>query len=171
MRSIQPAVDTLSSHVALLDTNGVVLAVNKAWRDFSDANGGGCDYVGWNYLEVCRQSAADGSKQAARTLAGLTRILSGASRDYGQAYECRGAYFRLRAVPVVINDDRELVRRLARACPIAPRPDHKVPNRAAGKVPLRPSEAIVKLNRLIRDDHPPTRSRIFERGRRLAWTQ
>ena len=109
MRSIQPAVDTLSSHVALLGIDGVVLAVNKAWRDFSDANGGGGDYVGWNYLEVCRQSAAHGSKEAARTFAGLTRVLEGSARDYGQAYQCQGAYFRLRAVPVVTNDRREVL--------------------------------------------------------------
>jgi hypothetical protein len=95
--------------VALLDLDGVVVAVNKAWRDYSDKNGGRGDYVGWNYLEVCRQSAAGGSKKSARTLAGLARILGGSSDGFGQAYESDGAFFRLRAVPVATNDGRQVL--------------------------------------------------------------
>ena len=105
MRSIQPAVDVLSSHVALLDDKGEIVAVNKAWRDFSEQNGGRGDYVGSNYLEVCRRSAGAGSKAARRTVAGLARILAGASENFGQMYECQGRIFRLRAIAVASSDD------------------------------------------------------------------
>lgn len=104
MTTIQPAIDVLSSHVALLDADGMIVAVNKAWRDFSAGNGGRGDYVGDNYLEVCRQAAAEGSKSAARALAGLKHVLNGSRWDFGLAYECRGAIFRLRAVPIMSDD-------------------------------------------------------------------
>ncbi len=40
---------------ALLDTHGVIVAVNQAWRDFSSANGGDSARtgVGVSYLDVC----------------------------------------------------------------------------------------------------------------------
>lgn len=110
MTTIQPAIDVLSSHVALLDADGMILAVNKAWRDFSAGNGGRSDYVGHNYLEVCRRAASEGSKGAARALAGLRRVLAGSVRDFGLAYECHGAFFRLRVVPIASdNGPRVLV--------------------------------------------------------------
>jgi hypothetical protein len=109
LRSIRPAVDVLSSHVALLDPDGVIVAVNKAWLDFSASNGGRGDYVGVNYLEVCKRSASDGSKGAARTFAGLTRVLAGSSRSYGLAYECSGSIFRLRAMAIASDDGRQVL--------------------------------------------------------------
>ena len=95
--------------MALLDPDGAIIAVNKAWRDFSEKNGGRCDYVGWNYLDVCRRSAACGSKHAARTCAGLTNVLDGSRRDFGQAYECQGDYYRLRALSVASDDGKQVL--------------------------------------------------------------
>lgn len=109
MKSIQPAIDVLSSHVALLDAEGMVVAVNKAWRDFSEENGGHGDYVGYNYLEVCRRAAAEGSKSASRALAGLKHVLAGSAWDFGLAYDCHGAIFRLRAVPIVSDGGRQVL--------------------------------------------------------------
>jgi hypothetical protein len=109
LESIQSAFDVLSSQVALLDLDGVIIAVNKAWRDFSEQNGGAGDYVGDNYLEVCRRSASDGSRDAARGLAGLTRVLGGASDEYGLAYQCQERIFRLRARAMVSGSDRQVL--------------------------------------------------------------
>ncbi|MBF0164015.1 MAG: HAMP domain-containing histidine kinase, partial [Magnetococcales bacterium] len=43
-------------HWALLDADGVIVAVNNAWSAFSAHNGGVGDYVGANYLEICSQA-------------------------------------------------------------------------------------------------------------------
>ena len=38
-------IDSLSSHIAVLDEDGIILAVNGAWRRFADQNGfGGGSY-------------------------------------------------------------------------------------------------------------------------------
>ena len=34
-------IDSLSSHIAVLDEDGIILAVNGAWRRFADQNGFG----------------------------------------------------------------------------------------------------------------------------------
>jgi hypothetical protein len=109
LKAIQPAIDVLSSHVALLDAGGMVVAVNEAWRAFSEGNGGCGDYVGYNYLEVCRRAADEGSKSGAGALAGLKRVLGGGAWDFGLAYECHGAIFRLRAVPIASDHGRQIL--------------------------------------------------------------
>lgn len=50
----------LPDSAALLDADGVIVAVNQAWQSFGAANGAKADSVGLgvNYVEVCRASAA-----------------------------------------------------------------------------------------------------------------
>ena len=52
--------------VALLDPDGVIVAVNEAWRAFGRANGADPDRtgVGVSYLDVCLASAADPEAEA-----------------------------------------------------------------------------------------------------------
>ncbi len=45
--------DALPAHVALLDAQGAIIVVNRAWREFALLNlFGGNAGVGENYLEV-----------------------------------------------------------------------------------------------------------------------
>lgn len=58
--------DSLPNEAAVLDESASIVVVNEAWRQFANNNGGeknGNHYVGWNYLDVCRnavQVAHDG---------------------------------------------------------------------------------------------------------------
>ena len=56
-RFARATVDALSAHLAILDERGTILAVNRAWRDFAEANSapGSAPLVheGVNYLDVC----------------------------------------------------------------------------------------------------------------------
>ncbi len=48
-------VEALPAQVALLDTQGLIISVNRAWRQFAEANalqGKRCG-IGVNYLDVC----------------------------------------------------------------------------------------------------------------------
>ncbi len=47
--------DAVPDHIALLDSNGKILTVNRGWREFANKNGfHGLDFtVGNNYLEIC----------------------------------------------------------------------------------------------------------------------
>jgi|GEM_PF-6872518 len=72
--------------VALLDAPGRVVAVNDRWRRFAEANEGDDDgYLGWSYLDVCRNARADGAHALARSLAGL---LAGKRTDVDYEYPC-----------------------------------------------------------------------------------
>ena len=47
--------DSLTAHIAVLDAEGSILAVNEGWRRFALENGGDADRccVGANYLRTC----------------------------------------------------------------------------------------------------------------------
>ncbi|MCW2282836.1 hypothetical protein M2323_000601 [Rhodoblastus acidophilus] len=76
------------AHVALLDATGAVKLVNPAWTAFSDSNGGRADaYLGENYLEVCRKSAAS-NDHAALAFSGLKAVLDGDLDEFVLNYPC-----------------------------------------------------------------------------------
>ena len=83
-----------TSHVFLIDVNGLVLAVNQPLIDFS-----GMDCTGSNYLQVCESSAAKGVPEAARIAAGIRAVAAGELPTFCTEYLCRNAdhYFWCRA--------------------------------------------------------------------------
>lgn len=59
--------DSAREQVALLDGNGVVMSVNRAWRQFGlDHGGQPAGGLGSNYLAVCARAANAGEPGAAR---------------------------------------------------------------------------------------------------------
>ncbi|MFZ0269985.1 PAS domain-containing protein [Caulobacter sp.] len=90
-------IDALNAHVAVLDTTGRVIDVNASWRRFGRQNDARSDYVGSNYLEVCRKAAGQGDRAAARMEEGLRALLSGQADRFRLAYNCAQRTFRLRA--------------------------------------------------------------------------
>ncbi|WP_439621798.1 ATP-binding protein [Gemmata sp.] len=85
---LHSSIDALSSHIAVLDESGVVLAVNDAWRRFADQNDfSGHDYaVGANYLAAC-EPGADGCVDG-DMVAGLRGVLSGRTELFEFEYPC-----------------------------------------------------------------------------------
>jgi len=88
----------LSAHVAVLDQDGRIVAVNRPWRDFAQSQGGSGDYIGENYLQVC---TAAGDPLALEVARGLLAILAGVEREGVWEYPCHGPrerrWFELRA--------------------------------------------------------------------------
>ncbi len=83
--------DSLEAHVAVLDAEGQILAVNEPWRDFARQNGvvqlaGTVEAV--NYLEVTRRAAGEGAAFAGEVLAGLEEVLAGARDSWTAEYNC-----------------------------------------------------------------------------------
>lgn len=100
--------DSLHMHIALLDAEGTIVAVNRAWRQFGLANGAAADAdsVGTNYLELCArasQCAQPGHADAVRQ--GLAGVLAGQSANFELEYPCNGPdelrWFLMRATPLV----------------------------------------------------------------------
>lgn len=89
-RLAHAALDSLSSHIAIVDAHGNILAVNQAWRDFAARNGppearlG----VGANYFDVCARAAGAGSDEAQSFLAAMHDVLAGTRDEVAIEYPC-----------------------------------------------------------------------------------
>jgi two-component system, NtrC family, sensor kinase len=84
--------DALATHIAVLDCQGLIVAVNQAWTRFAHENGGGVHGygVGVNYLDSVRASAERGDRSAAHALAGLNAVLAGQRSQFELEYPCHG---------------------------------------------------------------------------------
>ena len=82
--------DSLPGHVAVLDDTGTIVAVNRAWRMFAEANGfvGNGFGVGSNYLAVCDADTGDCAKEAPRVAAGIRAVLAGRRDAIRLEYSC-----------------------------------------------------------------------------------
>jgi PAS domain S-box-containing protein len=81
----QGTLDSLAAHIAILDEHGTIIAVNAAWRRFATSEGGDSDYVGTNYIAVCRAATDPAGGVVAR---GLGAILTGGRQELKLNYAC-----------------------------------------------------------------------------------
>lgn len=97
--------ESLSSLVAVLDAQGIVIAVNQGWSGAPPLGGDHSMMVGADYLDVCRRAAAEASPGAAQALEGLERVLSGRERHFVYEYLCPtetgDRWFTMSVVPLL----------------------------------------------------------------------
>ena len=76
--------DVLPAHIALLDTKGIIISVNDAWRRFASANAiqGSGNGIGLNYLETCDRARGDGSPEAHLVAEGIRSVLGGGKKVF-----------------------------------------------------------------------------------------
>lgn len=95
----QAILDSLTDQVALIDHQGTILFVNKAWIRFSDENFQDVcsNYIGLNYLHVCQENVK----------AGIVSVLEGKCSIYTFEYPCHSQkhlrWFLLRVTPLVVE--------------------------------------------------------------------
>ena len=98
--------DALAAHIAVLDQDGRIVAVNQAWTRFAEQNHAHPgDYgIGVNYLATVRASAERGDTSAAEALAGLGGVLAGQLPKFELEYPCHSAqeerWFLMQASPL-----------------------------------------------------------------------
>ncbi len=82
--------DALASHICVVDRNGTIIAVNRAWTKFAIENPplSRRTGVGSHYLEVCLGATGPGSEEAAPFAEGLMRVLSGKTNYFELEYPC-----------------------------------------------------------------------------------
>ncbi|MCM8578514.1 PAS domain S-box protein [Accumulibacter sp.] len=127
--------DSLSAHVAVLDSDGKILAVNQAWLRFAAENASEtrpADPIGADYRAICLAAAdplvADPwAAEALAAWAGIAEVLAGNSDYFELEYPCHSAkqkrWFRMRVDPlrserggvVVAHEDISSSRNLADA--------------------------------------------------------
>ena len=82
---------SFNTHVAVLDHQGNIIAVNSAWNDFARENGlKNEDRVGAgvNYLDVCRKAANSGDVTVQKALNGIQAVCEGSKEYFRLEYPC-----------------------------------------------------------------------------------
>lgn len=84
------ALDALPQHIAILDGQGTILSVNKAWRQFAEANGGTPAKVceGANYLHACQAAGNEDCPEGTAFLEGIRAVLDGVLLEFSLEYSC-----------------------------------------------------------------------------------
>ena len=104
----QATIDALPDHIAVIDQSGVIIAVNKYWREFADKNGMKWeDYgIGRNYLNVCDKLCSERGldKDAQKVAQGIREILAKQKDVFFLEYPCHSPeekrWFMMRASPL-----------------------------------------------------------------------
>jgi PAS domain S-box-containing protein len=87
----QAVIDSLPSHVAVLDGRGRIIAVNRAWETFGRENAAGQSAspgLGANYLDVCHGAVGAEVGDARRVAAGIKSVLAGECERFTFEYPC-----------------------------------------------------------------------------------
>lgn len=97
--------NSLSSHIAVLDAQGAIIAVNNAWRQFAKDNGlseSGQDMLGYNYLEACQCQSC--GEEANASLTGIMTVLAGEQKEFHLEYPCHSLteqrWFHMTVLPL-----------------------------------------------------------------------
>ncbi|MDB5797614.1 MAG: hypothetical protein JWP36_1516, partial [Paucimonas sp.] len=81
--------DALPTHIALLNAQGLIVAVNQAWRNFGLANGMEVgDGVGHDYLAVCENSHEETDDIARQAADGIRAVMNGTAKSFSLEYCC-----------------------------------------------------------------------------------
>jgi len=88
---VQTVLDALGAHIAVLDSDGTIVAVNEAWCRFAADNHCLPDRIGpgINYLEICRTSARLTQDKVIEDIAeGLQGVISAKRPFFNAEYPC-----------------------------------------------------------------------------------
>jgi PAS domain S-box-containing protein len=104
----QDVIDSITSHIAVLDENGEITAINEAWRQFAVENGADWTMngigVGTNYLDVCINAHGDFAEEADAIHKGIKMVLDGETDYFTIEYPCHSPsaerWFQLTVSPL-----------------------------------------------------------------------
>ncbi len=100
--------DTLDQEICVIDNNGDIVYVNRAWVDFGTQNFGMItDWLHTNYLSVCNvQDTGDGTTEVVR---GIRRVLDGVDATFTFEYPCdspdESRWFMMQMKPLSVSNE------------------------------------------------------------------
>lgn len=100
--------DSLTAHIAAVDSNGVIQRVNRAWRQFAAENATGNIsglMEGTHYFAACENTSGEtGRGTAMAALKGIRQVLDGHRERFELAYPCHSPdvqrWFLMRVTPL-----------------------------------------------------------------------
>ncbi|MFC4230477.1 PAS domain S-box protein [Parasediminibacterium paludis] len=87
-------IDSVSSHIAIVNTAGTIINVNKPWEKFALENGvdpAVANSIGSNYFSICQKQSDNGDAIALQTLEGIQNVLNGSIESFYLEYPCHSA--------------------------------------------------------------------------------
>ncbi|HLM60790.1 MAG TPA: PAS domain S-box protein, partial [Pyrinomonadaceae bacterium] len=104
----QDVIDSLPTHIAVVDKNGVITAVNRAWRDFAIENGADWTMksigIGANYLSICQTATGEDEADGKAICVGLAAVLKREKDAFSLEYPCHSPtekrWFMLTVAPL-----------------------------------------------------------------------
>ncbi len=102
---VQSILDSLTSHIAVLDDKGNIKYTNEAWKRFALENGlhNTDKHIKANYLDVCYNAEGEFSEQASQAAEGIKKVIEGKKDLFTLEYPCHSPeekrWFMLRATP------------------------------------------------------------------------
>jgi PAS domain S-box-containing protein len=106
--------DSVLSHIAVLDKNGTIMAVNEAWRCFGRENGNKLLQsfdVGANYLQVCLSASGPFAEEAQAAHDGIQSVLKAEKSSFILEYPCHAPaaerWFLMKVAPLAGQEGGE----------------------------------------------------------------
>jgi len=99
-------IDALPLQICVLDTDGAITAVNRAWKEYAERDGAHqlVNPIGINYLDVCQHARGDASEEAMPFARGLQAVLAGEREEFEIDYPCHSPtalrWFLVRVTPL-----------------------------------------------------------------------
>jgi diguanylate cyclase (GGDEF)-like protein/PAS domain S-box-containing protein len=91
-RVSRSVLESIPGPTAVLDANGTISMVNRAWHDYMRTAGGQVEHcgVGSDYMALCDRAASRGVDGAAEVSAGVRAVLAGAHESFQLDYPASG---------------------------------------------------------------------------------
>ncbi len=108
--------NSVSAHIAVLDRDGRIIAINDAWKTFATQNEGttGAIDVGANYFDACDSAVRSvGAADAVKAIDGIKKVMDGIVNEFEMEYACHSPdekrWFLMRATPMQYAGNKVVV--------------------------------------------------------------
>jgi PAS domain S-box-containing protein len=93
-RFLQSVINSLAANIAILDEEGVILAVNASWRRFADENGLEWENygLGRNYLQALKGAVGGDAGSAYASANGIEEVIAGKREQFALEYPCHSPW-------------------------------------------------------------------------------
>lgn len=103
----QTVLDSIDSHICILNSDGMIIGTNAFWNRFAENAGNPNVGVGTNYLEVCKNASGACSSGAEEAILAIEAVIEGNSRYEQFEYECdtpeKTLWFQVDITPLAVQ--------------------------------------------------------------------
>ena len=102
--------NALPACIALIDAQGLIISVNKGWRQFANTNMyiDQKNGIGTNYLEICDRAMGNNASEAPEAAEGIRSVLEGSKQSFMMEYVCHSPteqhWFLMTVTPLANNN-------------------------------------------------------------------